>query len=663
MSNRSTRTSSHLPIKLPAKRRNRTAVLSAWLLCILFVAVRYYKFRTGAQPIAALKQAEIIYISRNAGRVRVWEPHTTGCTGTFVMKLPGADSSRAPLLMLREAAVDYRHNSLREMDINNGVSRGARNLRQMRRVALQVTTGNDFKGSTRPKRLRPVLPPHASDSSKSKTHTDQRTHNAVPTAILTGSSDAWTASVDYVITPALCATVCFYTDGARTICAGDEWQVVVTLVAPAFIETESQLEQELGILESKQASLNISLPFTYSGSGTGEGDDERQHLQFDAELALGCISGLTASTSVDRLLPTEASTRKKSCLRSTGAVVVSGAAVFGRKRTSKEGHHEIAHYAARALLGSVRFDTIAVAIQTVHPVAEIDSNCGLAGTENGDCRAQYHANNTKLLTDIAANVEQELKHIGVPESDWSRLVLFPFCRLGSDFDGGEQGDPCAWSAYNGQLVLNNHAYTVFSPFHKWHASVDLDEFIVNDGAYMSSSPPNNRVPALGRQVKPRRAAELFDERAARTRRTRRGVVGALRFAWLDFRLFRQDWETMVRDIWRNGGLEMQRSPAPVMDPVARASATLNRTACYGSRQIEGKSAVSCEAGIGVSNHDVLLLPDTPEDSGAGDLRKRVCNDRTASNFDELLVTYHPRVPTPRNGACAYLARPETPDGG
>lgn len=578
--------------------------LATWLVYSNFTLMQgphsvVPKLRPSSKPLDKERRGHV-------SGVQVWEAHTARCAGSFLFR---NSTHGAPPLMLREASVDFRHNSIAEFR-----AKSAHDHKSLpfRRVALQISAAPDGRI---PSGMSPVMPPLNISSSRDESN--------FPQAYLTNSNGAIirdiTVSVDYILRDPQCAEVCFYIDTARTICAGQEWQVILSLKFSKGLHNDRKLQNQLDRLESMSAKLAVSLPIVLPSG---------KQFMFKPWMTLSCISGLTTSTSLAPLMKHQSS-QVSACEKSKGAVQVTGGPVFGHKRETPFGQKEIAHYAARALLGSVRFQTVAVGVVTNRSVSEIAALC----EDNVKCAEKAHQENLNNMRSIASVVEAELGEIGVPRHHWSRIVLFPFCRLGTDYTGYEAGgNACRWSAYYGQLVLNSHAYTVFSPFHKWHASVDLDEFFVKETNYLlRGKKPHLKHPS----AHPEPAADIFDRRTKHTHV--QNVAGALRFRWLDFRLHRPQWINLTRDVMQFGGLEMSSTDG----------FPLNRTACYGFKRIEGKSAVSCEFGIGVSNHDMLLL------KKADSLHSRYCKSRSEHNFDEEIVTYHARHPSPRNGKCLY----------
>lgn len=541
-------------------------------------------------------------------RVGVWSPHSRACRGDFTFQTTPVSVKPVhapPTLMLREASVDFRHNSVRDFRIKHHLGEVP-----FRRVTLQVSAIRGLQA------VQPVSAMEREDFDR-----------AIPSAFLTThagkrQAEGWRSEVDYIQGDPNCVNKCFFADFEKQICAGQEWQVIVTIVGPSEIATDSQLENALNRLESASASasLDVNLPVRMSS----EGDVVTAKLT----VGLGCISGLLSlpgSTSLQDLLP-RMPPLETVCANSVGSVVAVGGAMFGYKRNSPEGRKEAANFAARSLLGSARFDTVAISVIANYSVSEIYARCG---HDDSDCVSAYHQSNDDFMTELAGDVEKELRVLAVPPNLWSRIVLFPMCRLGTDFDGFEaNGHGCRWSAFSGQWVTNEHSYTLLSPYHKWFASFDLDEFVVNEAAYLASTDKPDR------RVAPQSASALFDRREPES--VTRGV---LRLPWMEFKMLRDQTTNLSKAVLKTGGLEMIST--------AGRDGPLDRSSCLQSPEKGGgggKGVLSCSnGGIGIYVHDTMSL------TKADDMRSRQCNGRL--RFDTKLALYHAHGP--RFGDCTY----------
>jgi hypothetical protein len=129
-------------------------------------------------------------------RVRVWSPHSYACRGNFVFRKSegvGAEAPAPPSLMLREAAVDFRHNSLRDFTIKHHLGEVP-----FRRLTLQVSAARGMEA------VQPV-------SAMEREEVDK----AFPSAFITTNNgneqaEGWRSEVDYIQGDPPCVNKCFY---------------------------------------------------------------------------------------------------------------------------------------------------------------------------------------------------------------------------------------------------------------------------------------------------------------------------------------------------------------------------------------------------------------------------------------------------------------------
>lgn len=404
---------------------------------------------TASQPAAVGASKHRPYAPATAGSVAVWHPHTRACAGKFVTD----DSERRglqPLLMLREASVDFRHNSIREFKMNR--RDGGADKRLFRRVTLQVSVAWDAElvGAPWPGGSQDA---HGTALPSASIGVEQRDTGGGESDI---SGEGWSVEFSYVLEEPHCANRrCHDTpvpghnteDRSRTtyMCTPRETQLIVSITPPRHVATEDEFAAELTKLERRAAYLRLTLPVRLNADRNAQ---ENQELS----LSLGCISGLTASTALlPHLAHLEGGTKpyappNPSCEQATGSVIVAGAPLFDSRRDTEGGRRGVAHFAARALFGSVQFDTVAVPVLTPHSMSEILARCA----SNVTCIDAYQGRNEQLLSAVAGDVEKELRELGVPGEHWRRILLFPFCRLGTDhFDGGhERRHACYWFVCN-----------------------------------------------------------------------------------------------------------------------------------------------------------------------------------------------------------------------
>lgn len=558
--------------------------------------------------------AEVDFPVDPGPKVRVWKPPYKACHGQFVFPKPAEKLSNdyevQPILMLREAAVDYRHNSLAEL---RSKYRLVGNF-PLIRIAVQVSA---VRG------VSPVLP--------LPLMLREDTNKAFPKVTLASGSSSnlekgeeWRAELDYIIdNPVWCSNRCFNADRknkSHSACAGNEWQVIVTISGPSRFRTDEELEAALVELQENNdytIRLDLSLPTKPSFIES----DEIQQTKLS--VSLGCVYGLSPANTISKLLPKMPP--RSSCKTSEGSVLVAGSPLHGTKRQSTR-RREIAHFAARALKGSIIFDTVAVGVISNYSVSEISALC-----RDGACRAEYHSRNDEYMNELALAVEDELSILGVPKSLWDRIALFPLCRLGTDFGGYEKNSQgCRWSAFGGQWMGNDLAYTIFSPHHRWYASFDLDEFSVNEGKFLSS----NSAPH--RRVGPEAAAVLFDKMDLGKNNPH---PGSLQIGWIDFHLEHRPGHSspirnITRELMKYGGLEFADSTKPGVSDILK-----NRSSCWqqGAAQLGacGKAVISCRnGGFGTHVHNSLSL------YSRTDLASRSCNLGRKSRFDSQIALYH-----------------------
>lgn len=507
-----------------------------------------------------------------------------------------ATAPQPPALMLREAVVDMRHNSLAQHRL---LHRGDVNHR-FRRVSLHISA---TRGS------KPVLPEPSPGAPSQQLEG--------PRATLT-KANGWVATLDYILQDPPCINRCFEVPNKKGLCSGHEWQAIITLWAPKHVKTDNEMETLLESLsERPDIRLEVHIPIflPHESSPTGS----------VLSLTLGCITGLTRSTSLSPLL-VHMPPRPDSCSETSGSVLVAGGAMFGKKRNTLWHRKEAGHFAARGLLGALQFDTVAIGVIAEHSVSEIQAACG---PSNDTCFKAFHDRNERFMGDFAATLEDELSRLEVPRALWERVFLFPMCNLGTDHAGLEANrEGCKWSAFYGQWLSNDVSYALFSPYHRWYASFDLDEFIGREREFLTST----RRP---RSIQPEKAGLKFAEL------DREKENGYLIVPWLDFKMPAAKRLNVTTDFIRNGGLSMRS----ISDG---GSAGLNRSQCVQKGRVGsgGKAVVSCgNGGIGVHVHLPMRMKD------ASNLDSRECSGR-GWTFGSELALYHGRS-GPRFGDCQY----------
>lgn len=542
------------------------------------------------------------------GRVQVLEPHMHNCRGTFVVapKYKSAplkngtavseNDAKPPALMLREAVVDQRHNSLAEYRSSHQLD----DETPFRRITFHISAARGSK---------PVHPQPTSGEDLDISN--------IPMVSITNAK-GWKAAVDYILEDAPCRNPCFQVAHKPSLCSGHEWQVVLSLQGPQHFRTERLMDEALDHLGSRSESrLEVHLPVILP--------NQTNPTKTKLSLALGCVTGLTHQTSLSSRLQ-DIPPRSSSCGKSSGSIVVSGGAMFGRKRNSLWARKEAAHFAARGLLGTLRFDTVAVGVIAQHSVSEMQASCSASNTT---CFKSFQDRNANFMATVATTLEEELASLGVPRTLWGRVVLFPLCNLGTDYAGFEgDGEGCKWSAFYGQWLSNDVSHTLFSPYYRWYASFDLDEFVGRDDEFLNSS---KRPPS----IKPQKASVKFDEL------DRSSETGFIILPWLDFKMPSSERRNLTLDFMQHGGLNMMHMTDGI-------TGNLDRSLCKqkGGVGSGGKPIVSCNhGGIGVHVHVPMRLKDPT------DLQSRQCSGRDW-RFGQELTLYHARG-GPRFGKCEY----------
>lgn len=146
-----------------------------------------------------------------------------------------------------------------------------------------------------------------------------------------------------------------------------------------------------------------------------------------------------------------------------GSILFSGSSLYGPKKRDSKHFREVANFAARALMGPLSYDMVAMSAVVMHSGADIDLMCH---GQPPSCREKLQNENAEHMTDIANVVEEELVKIGFPRNLFSRLILLPSCRLGSDATRSEKGDPCFKSKRYGQYYATFFSYAILAPFFK-----------------------------------------------------------------------------------------------------------------------------------------------------------------------------------------------------
>lgn len=184
-------------------------------------------------------------------------------------------------------------------------------------------------------------------------------------------------------------------------------------------------------------------------------DEER--IEWEPSMGLNCVMGWTVAGVEGRGV---CGAEEK---EAEGGILFSGSALYGEKKREQLHFREVANFAARGLLGEVKYDMVVMGVVTDFSKEDMYFKCG---KEDWRCLDALEEENADRLRDVARTVQEEMEVIGVPVDLLSRVVLIPSCRLGSDANATERGDPCYKSKRYGQYYASFFAYTMLAPFFK-----------------------------------------------------------------------------------------------------------------------------------------------------------------------------------------------------
>jgi hypothetical protein len=289
-------------------RASTPLAIALMLLVFAYRALQGDPYLTRASSTFHLATSAPSQVDRNA--VTVWYP-TGRCSGVFTSVRAPDSADSLPYVLLREAVPDRRYASL------TSFRKRQRTPRPFLLIILFVTAHISVK-----------LQPNAS----------------------VNSSEHLAAQVDhvlhvnpYVLKPGP------YKSGKKTRYGQEvtEWQVIVSLSSASDgPETESSFAALLHA--ARETKLHLTLPMHRY--------DSVPVSSFEASISLSCVLGWDYSVAF-RTLPRFRSGNH--CGNGvTGAVALAGSALHGEKRKFEKHYKEVAHFAARALLGPMRFDSV-----------------------------------------------------------------------------------------------------------------------------------------------------------------------------------------------------------------------------------------------------------------------------------------------------------------
>lgn len=121
-------------------------------------------------------------------KINVWFPYTKSCSGSFVSPDPdGIREGLTPVLMLREATVDLRHNSKRELNLR-------KKSRLVKRIVLQISVAREAV----------LLAPGNRTPSRGEASPQNPVASFGSTLDLTRSSRKWKADIAFVLPEVKC---------------------------------------------------------------------------------------------------------------------------------------------------------------------------------------------------------------------------------------------------------------------------------------------------------------------------------------------------------------------------------------------------------------------------------------------------------------------------
>lgn len=446
-------------------------------------------------------------------------------------------------------------------------------------------------------------------------------------------------------------------------------------------------------------TLTISLPVTDEATEAAEAQTGTPPPTTDtATLAfsLACVTGWDAAT------PAAATPRNcpddPLAVPGGRSVVLCSNALYGRL-SGLDGIPTVAAWGARSLRGPASFTTVGLLAVVPVGLSGATALCegGMKGGEGSaaattpqvagstaqstalsaaasssisgvppppssvaDCVAASMAAATVALATYATALGAALSAAGVPVTDHHRLVLMPWCGLGSGADeapadsGG--GGPCSTSYMVAQFGAQYAAYGLLGGGHAWAASFDLDEFLGSGldtaatplpvgpagtlfattlgampgvGVTGPSSLTANATTADGAAAAAAAAAAPAAPSSAAPPSN-----GALLAQWVDFQ---------VPDAAASAALtrRVTKRGAP---PLAAAVAG-NASSCVGA---QGKSALHCSRGVGFLIHDVAVVREGPGAAAGLGAPLRLRPPRAGR-----LWAMHGRY-RPRTGDCVYV---------
>lgn len=431
----------------PARRRNAAMPFRQLLGTLSFTgALTLLLILTGSSilygEIARRSMAAYMYGMNDAfegNRISIWNPYAVddengaGCRGSFAAPPSPHSRDSFPMALVRDAAVDDRSASRREYSEMH-----PKTAKAFLRVILYVTAHLSVS----------LLKPHIETAGS-------RPSLLLPSMQSNGSMSGGASSFDsgvlveidyilhvnpFVLKPGK------YVPGMTTYYGQEvsEWQIVVSMTPAVAREGDGdESSQDIfyeSMLERLYAGAILAVPIELQPFDGGK----EARILFTPEMSLACVLGWQTAAPLDVL-----SGPRPACAdRLSGAVALAGSALHGFKAKNPTSIREVAHFAARSLLGPVAFD--AVAIPVIGPTSLSAAQMACAG-EGESCLRRLTQDNSERLAAVAEIVSAELVSLGVPSSMFPRVILLPMCNLGSHYTGKEKEDPCKASFWANQV--------------------------------------------------------------------------------------------------------------------------------------------------------------------------------------------------------------------
>ena len=429
-----------------------------------------------------------------------------------------------------------------------------------------------------------------------------------------------------------------HTGGARRQ-GRDEWTAVVTF----FTRPGGRLTSAADLVDALASAarphrgrrggrtLRLALPVAAAD------DPSTPTGVADLRVALACATGWEATAP-----PAAAPRRCRDPRDAAGgaAVLLCSNALYGRL-AGADGVPAVAAWAARALRGPAAFDTVAVlytlpvGLTAAHDACAVAHGIRQSETAVAGCVAAAAAAATAAVSAYAAEVGAALTAAGVPAGDHHRLVVAPWCGLGSGPEealvgeagtASARGGGCSSSYMVAQFSAQYALYALLGGAHAWAAGGDVDEFLgagVDDRVALPRGPAGALLAGALAGVPAHPAGSPPDHHGGGR------ADGALLAPWVDFRLAPADRDELTRRVVAGAPLRLETGGGSCESPAG-----------------QGKPGLHCAAGVAFSIHDVVVLR---PGAGGGLAGAVLVRPPPAAG----LWTMHARWAT-RFGACVFV---------